>query len=207
MDNPVDLLREKISDAKKQLPEDARRAIEAIDWRSSILEIKEKRGYTIEQLGNLDTETELLLCGLLSPQDYPRELERRMKISGEQANELVKEMNEKVFSKIKEELIKNTEQKNKTSSKEEKPDILKSAGIEIVPEKPEAKPAPTQTKEEPLPILAQKLSGFSKNEVVKTEHTLENITRNTESPAKSSLPASAQNAYPPNSDPYRLPPE
>jgi hypothetical protein len=66
-----------------------------------------------------------------------------MKITKTATNELVNEMNNLVFQKIQEELIKNTERKKifQVSVKSEKSDtsdkeILNSAGIEIVPDLP-----------------------------------------------------------------------
>jgi hypothetical protein len=84
-----------------------------------------------------------LLCGLVSGENYPKELEKRMGISKSATNELVNEMNNSVFRKIQEELIKNIErkkilQKNSPSAPEvgdKDTQVLSSAGIEIVPEK------------------------------------------------------------------------
>ena len=139
MDDTIDLLQIKIEKAKEMLPAETVNAIAAADWKAAILGMRLKKGYTFEQLGDLELETELMLCGLVSPEDYPKELENRMGISGAEANELVNEMNDLVFKKIREELIRNTERKeifrNKTAEeKEEKNDrqILNSAGIEII---------------------------------------------------------------------------
>jgi hypothetical protein len=185
--------------------------------------MREKYGYSFEQLGDLETETELVLCGLLSPQDYLREVGSRLKLQSSKAKELVNDMNELVFKKIREELIKTTERKQKFTKKtQEEKDvltkdlhILREAGIEIAPEEnkfpvpekleiggkvleikePEAKTPATH------PILAQKLSGFSQSEVVKTEHTLENITK-TNTPVQPTIKSKI-----PSIDPYREIPE
>jgi len=112
MDNTVDLLQIKIENAKAQLPEATLNAINTFPWKDAILKLREGRGYDFEQLGDLEIETELVLCGLLNPKDYSKQLEIKMRISEAEANDLVREMNERVFSKIKEELIKTTERKN-----------------------------------------------------------------------------------------------
>src|SRR3989338_4976303 len=111
MDDTIDTLKIKIDAARRNLSEETKVAIEAVPWKIAILGMREKKGYSFEQLGDLEIETELLLCGLLNPQDYPKELEKRMGISRAQADDLVNEMNEVVFRKIREELIKNTERK------------------------------------------------------------------------------------------------
>ncbi len=246
-EEPVDSLQIRIEKAKRELPLETVNAINAIDWRAAILGLRGKYGYTFEQLGDLELETELLLCGLVSSENYPRELERRMGVSRAAADELVNEMNNLVFKKIRGELIKNTERKKifaksihlllekegagggnssiTTSPKinsgtppleggeEMRPpstdtSILNKAGIEIVPELI-AKPV-----EEVHPIVAQKLSASVQVPIVKTEHTLDNITKPVRS-AGSTADAlgtpvpQAVNSKPkiPNVDPYREIPE
>ena len=154
MDNTADLLKIKIEIAKRKLPLEAVNAIEAVDWKADILGLRSKYGYTFEQLGDLEIETELVLCGLVRIEDYPKELQDRMKISSSAVNELVNEMNELVFKRIRQELIKNIERKKIFGSREmgdtEKEDttILNQAGIEIVPDLPEAEQARAPKQEE-----------------------------------------------------------
>src|ERR1035437_6503157 len=107
----IDLLQIKIENAKKQLSDETLNAIAAVAWQAEIIKMRETKGYTFEQLGDLELETELLLCGLVSPKDYPGALEKRMGTCRGSQHELVEEMNKLVFSKIKEELIKSTERK------------------------------------------------------------------------------------------------
>ena len=141
MPDEKDELQIKIDEARTQLPAETRQAIDAVDWRAAIMDIRHKEGYDFIQLEELETETELLLCGLLNPEDYPKEIEKRMGISHEAAQKLLIDMNEKVFKRIREELIKITEKKpaiptiplpsqpaiNITAEKGD----LKNAGIEI----------------------------------------------------------------------------
>lgn len=219
----IDLLQIEIEKAKKNLPEDTVNAIAMVDWKAAILKMREKYGYSFEQLGDLELETELVLCGLLSPADYPKEVENRLKISSSRARELVNEINDLVFKKIREELIKSTERKKTFINKEKEEQeeltkdlhILKEAGIEIagegnklpVAEKLEISGKVLDIKEPEVrspaahPILAQKLSGFSQSEVVKTEHTLENITK-TNTPTQPTIKSKI-----PSIDPYREIPE
>lgn len=119
MPEEKDALQIKIEKARMALPADTRAAIDAVDWREVIMQIRNKEGYDFIQLGELETETELLLCGLANPEDYPRQIEKGMGVSREAAQKLVSEMNEKVFKKIKEELIKITENKKLAAEKAE----------------------------------------------------------------------------------------
>jgi len=108
-DTPIDILQIKIENARDALPKETLTAIASVDWRAFILTMREKKGYSYEQLEDLELETELLLCGLLDPTDYPKEIQERLKIPKPQVDLLVQEMNEAVFKKIKDELIKNSE--------------------------------------------------------------------------------------------------
>ncbi len=107
-DTPLDMLQIKIERAKELLPEATKHAINSVDWRAEILGLKEKKGYSLEQLEDLELETELLLCGLLNPADYPKKLEEALKITKPQVDLLVNEMNELVFNKIKNFLMQNS---------------------------------------------------------------------------------------------------
>jgi hypothetical protein len=137
MDDIVDLLQIKIEKAKTQLSDDTLNAINAVPWKDVIIGMREKKGYSFEQLGNLELETELVLCGLLSPENYPKELQNRMGLGKPQTAELVNEMNELVFAPIKEELIKNSERKKifakKATKEEDNVKLFRDHGIEIVP--------------------------------------------------------------------------
>jgi hypothetical protein len=131
-DTPIDMLQIKIERAREELPEETKRAIKTVDWRAVILSMREKKGYSFEQLEDLELETELLLCGLLNPADYPKELEMRMGIPRPQVDLLVNEMNEFVFKKIKDELIKNSERKEIFVKKESPDFIPKTQGVEKI---------------------------------------------------------------------------
>jgi len=228
MNNTTDLLQIKIEEAKAQLPENTLKAINAVPWQATILQMRETKGYSFGQLDELVTETELLLCGLLNPESYQKELKDRMKLTDVQVNDLVNEMNKLVFVKIKEELIKGSTNKNENiqnvptetalNFKEQENDtkILKSAGIEIIPEKLELT-SPPPVRSHPLEdesatvtlgrpdsngthsFLTQKLSGFVKNDIVETDHSLHNISQENK-------PSDTTNNKP-NIDPYREIPE
>ena len=189
MPDPIDLLQIKIDKAKAALPEATRRAIETSNWKDVIVKMRETHGYTYEQLGDLELETELLLAGLVPTDKYPKELEARMKISPAQAQELVNEMNQLVFSKIREEFVKITETPRPVSSppakgewsprategvKKTEPSlpevgmpeiegkILKQAGIEITPKGPVPNMKLTDTFQMPKKTTEYTLPGISK---------------------------------------------
>ncbi|HTE49219.1 MAG TPA: hypothetical protein VK675_04915 [Candidatus Paceibacterota bacterium] len=245
MDEIIDLLKIKIEKAKANLSTETVNAIAAVDWKAAILGLRAKFGYTFEQLGDLEVETELLLSGLVSPENYPKELSNRMKISSTAANELVNEMNKLVFSKIREELVKNAERKKifsrnsntlaqaiESAASAAPSDVIQTkkenvtlggAGINIIPEKLELTTAgkgAEENREDMLknieepesihPILEQKLSSSFQIPMAKTEHSLDNITKNpTPAPAEIIKVEAAKIPVPPapKIDPYREIPE
>ncbi len=150
----IDLLQIKIEKAKANLPEETRRAIEAVDWRRALLDIRVKKGFTLEKMEDLELETELMLCGLLNPADYQKQIREKMGISPGEAEEIVNEMNERVFKKIRMEFMKILELRKVSAPPSAKGEagegvkdasILKSAGIEIMPaEITPPKPSPYQ---------------------------------------------------------------
>ncbi|MSU44741.1 hypothetical protein EXS45_00985 [Candidatus Nomurabacteria bacterium] len=219
MDEVIDLLKIKIEKARRELPLETVNAIDAVDWKAAILSLRSKYGYTFEQLGDLELETELLLSGLVSGENYPKELETRMKIPKAAVNELVNEMNNLVFRKIQAELIKNTERKNIFQKNSPLPEYPLEGVRRTLPPRSdldhstqeegnkEILPVPEKLEltGEVNPILAQKLSGSFKIPMVKTEHSLENITKTANEVTM--FVSQKPKVYPKNADPYRLSPE
>lgn len=138
----IDLLQIKIEKAKDKLPGTTKVAIGSLDWQKAIDGIKEKKGYNEEQIDALKLETELLLAGLLNPDNYITELVTRMKITKPQAETLVAEINSLVFEKIKDELIKIIDRRsmlveNIATKKKEESLEDKVRSENLVPEKPD----------------------------------------------------------------------
>ena len=104
MIDTTDTLQIMITKAREELSPKSRGAIDAVSWKLIIAGMNKK--FNPEQLENLETETELLLCGLVSTIDYPKELEARMKIPKAEVASLLEEMDKLVFKKIQEELEK-----------------------------------------------------------------------------------------------------
>ena len=227
MEPTKDELQKKIEHARAELSEETKRAIDAVNWKSAILSIKEKKGYNLEQLQELETETELLLAGLINPENYPKELETRMKIQKAEAETLVNELNESIFKRIRDELIKNSENKNEKKVEAKKDtEIFGGAGIEIMPEKINI-PRKEETMEKSSEMLSevenpelinkkidaqkiqsiasQKLSGSFQIPAVKTEYTLNNLSKQE---IKKEIPTQADaGAVKLKVDPYREIPE
>lgn len=185
MDQTIDLLQIKIEKAKNELSKETLNAISKVDWRTAVLSMKEKKGFSLDQLEHLEIETELLLCGLISPDEYPEKLEEELRIPKAQIDVLVNDMNELVFKKIRQELINATEKEeilnennlknkaeNKTEVKEEH--ITTETREELLSKIENPKPTPStvptrieipkediKNKEEPIVPIIPKIPSIS----------------------------------------------
>ena len=104
MDITTDLLQTKINEAKNFLPKESREAIDAVNWKYVISNMTDK--YTSDQLEDLTTETELLLCGLIFPDEYEKQLTKKLLLTKEEVLILLNQLNELIFKKIQAELEK-----------------------------------------------------------------------------------------------------
>lgn len=120
----TETLESQIVKARELLSEDSRRAIDAVNWKQILLGMSKK--YNVEQQETLETETSLLLCGITSTINFPKELETRMMLPKNEVALLLVEMDKLIFKKMEEELKKIlTEKTNEiTNSSFVKPSIL-----------------------------------------------------------------------------------
>jgi hypothetical protein len=102
MDNTIDQLQIMISKARSELSDESREAIDSVNWRQIIAGINTK--FNSEQLFDLETETELLLCGLITTEKYTESIENELKISKDEVMLLINELDRLVFKKIQKEL-------------------------------------------------------------------------------------------------------
>ncbi|MFZ3011600.1 MAG: hypothetical protein WA060_01200 [Minisyncoccia bacterium] len=178
---------EEIQKKFESLPEDLKWSIMAANVDDNIIEIGQKENLNVEQMGQLSLETHMVMFGFTHPDKFEESVRNSLKLPEEKIHTIVNDVNEKILKEIREKLIDSS----KIKEEENDTEILKSAGIEIVPEKLEI--------DSPHPILAQKLSGLVKNPVVETDHSIENITKEEKT--------SGNRADVPKIDPYREIPE
>ncbi len=112
MDTTTDILQIKIARARENLLQESRNAIDAVNWKLFIQEMNHK--FNEDQIDTLTTETELLLCGLVSTEDYPEELEKRMQIPKSAVAQLISDLDKQIFKKIHEEFEKRLNDKGDT---------------------------------------------------------------------------------------------
>jgi hypothetical protein len=102
MDNTLDALQIKIDEAKSLLTKQSREAIDAVNWKYVVQGMSDK--YSVEQIEDLTTITELLLCGLIKTGDYPKELKNRMLLTDGGVDLLLNQLDLLIFKKIQVEL-------------------------------------------------------------------------------------------------------
>ncbi len=90
----------------KSLPEDLKDAIWSTASAEIIQSIGKKYGLNVEQVGKLASETGLVLLGLSHPKDYIKSLSANITIEIDTARKIAEEVNNGIFSKVKEHLKK-----------------------------------------------------------------------------------------------------
>ncbi len=114
MDKTTDILQIKIARAREAMSQESRNAVDSVSWRLILSGIN--KNYSQDQIETLQMETELLLCGLIKTEDFPKELETRMRLSHAEVLLLLAEMDKLIFKKIQEDLEKRLAQKEKEIS-------------------------------------------------------------------------------------------
>ncbi len=182
---------QKLDPRFNKLPDNIQNVVEKSDYQTILYGIAQAHKLSITQMGTLDAVTTDLMVGTIHPDEFKGALLKSLSLSEEETTSLVNEINEKVFKKIRSQMmgINNPKPKAPETAQPSKGDLetLKSHGIEIVSDKLEI--------EAPHPILQQKLSAPVQATSVKTDYTIK--PKDTPKPA----------TYKPGEDPYRVVPE
>ncbi len=200
----MEITLEEIQKKFESLPENLKWAIMGANIDDKIIEIGQAQGLNVEQMGQLSLETHMVIFGFTKPEKFEESLRGSLKLPEEKTRAIVTAVNEKILKEIRK-----REAENFGGEEKNEEEIFNSAGIKIMsPDSPEKEIKKTEStlgskSEEIHPILAQKLSGYTKNEIVKTEHSLENITKTTTPPPPPALNTKTGYAV----DPYREKPE
>ncbi|MCR4306851.1 MAG: hypothetical protein NUV42_02670 [Candidatus Yonathbacteria bacterium] len=90
----------------KKLPKDLQDAITSNDIDVALQEISKRSRLHIDQAGELADEVGLVLLGVVHPDDFLEDVLFRLKIDKKAAMEIVADVNEHVFKKVRESLMK-----------------------------------------------------------------------------------------------------
>jgi len=186
------------------LPESIQELITSSGYQNILVEIGKKYQLNVEQLGMLEQETTLVMMGLTPTKDFETELTRELHVDKMKGNQIVTEINEKIFVTIRDLLKLMYTPEGEEPSVEETPEEKGLSSKTL----PRTFTENLETREEMLKhiensgsILSQKLSGSFQIPKTETDHSIENITKNTNT-ADSGV---AKNL--PKVDPYREIPE
>ncbi|PIT96781.1 hypothetical protein COT82_01265 [Candidatus Campbellbacteria bacterium CG10_big_fil_rev_8_21_14_0_10_35_52] len=111
MDETQEIIKEQL----KKLPEDVRKAIASVDLRDKIKRISEKHHLHIDQGGELENETVLVMLGLESAYDYRMNLKRGLQISDSRAQAIAFDIDKEIFMNIRESLKKISQEEDTDS--------------------------------------------------------------------------------------------
>ena len=189
--NTLKLIKERFD----ALPESIKEIIMSSNYQNDLIEISKKYNLNVEQMGILERETTMVMMGLTNPNNFEAELTRELHVDTTKGSQIVKDINEKIFLKIRELLkLMNTPVGEEPSLEEEKiePNLATpnqgKLGTGQVPDltKPELpSPAPS--------MLEKKLTGSFQIPSTKTEYSVPNVTKDEEKPVPQK----------PATDPYR----
>ena len=178
------------------LPEELKWAIMAARVDDNIIEIGKNHGLNVEQMGQLSLETHAVMFGFTLLDKFEESVEGSLRLPKEKIKMIVSDVNERILRNIRKNMMSQSGQK--PEGKDEGGNkILKSAGIEITPGVPAAPPTLPELKngnrdemlkkierpeliqkESTRPITEQKLSGSFQIPAVKTDHSVDNLSKN-----------------------------
>jgi hypothetical protein len=176
----------------RKLPGDLKEAIFSVETAEIIQKISKKYGLHIDKMGELASETGLVMLGITHPRDFISNISSRLEISREKATEIAKDINNEIFSKVRENL------KNIHGIKEEKKPETSLPSKPPYPSKPPTPPLSGQSFKAPPNLPVEEKTGNIKKEIPKKEFKKEQIEeikketvveKNKEIAAKMKLPA------------------
>ncbi len=119
-------LRQQFEGELVYLPEINQQALKSFDWATELLAIGKNYGLHIDELEDLQIETMLVMVGLVPPENYQNELITRLAISPTEANKIIEQVNERIFTPIHDYIVNGGPKKPTTPA-----GVMESAGFEI----------------------------------------------------------------------------
>jgi hypothetical protein len=102
----MEYTQEQILEKYKDLPEDVKNAMFSVDTSEIIQRIGRENQLTTEKIGILADEIGLFMLGITHPNEFIGNIKDRLGIEKEAARNIARQINEKVFQKIRESLRK-----------------------------------------------------------------------------------------------------
>ena len=121
----------------EELPEDLKLAIMSADIDDNIIQIGKDQGLNVDQTGQLSLETHAVMFGYTHPDKFQESVKASLGLPDEKIKTVVDSVNEKILKNIREKLMElHNPVSDETKETAKETEILKSANIEITPEKP-----------------------------------------------------------------------
>jgi len=87
------------------LPDDIREAMSSVDIAQSVENIGKSHSLHVDQIGQLMDEVSFIMLGLMHPSDFISNIQKSLEIDNQVAQEITKDINEKIFRPIKASLL------------------------------------------------------------------------------------------------------
>jgi hypothetical protein len=183
-----------ISEQMEKLPKVVQDIITNSGWQKKIDSISKKYSLHIDQEGDLQTETFLVMLGLENSDDFQKNLTQNLGLSSLVSVQVTQEINELIFKPIRTELQKEDESQPEGEKELKKEDILNEIENPITSIQPLTNVAPLAVQvstnmpepETPKPTAAPTVTPVSTTEITKQTPTEIQIS-NTE-PKAQNLP-------------------
>ncbi|MEI8174506.1 MAG: hypothetical protein WCG28_00985 [bacterium] len=112
----TDKLKQIAQEEIMKLPKEAQEAINSLDWGNIMEEIGKKYLFDENEINDLQTETLLVLVGLENGDDYAQNIENNVGTSKGEAEKIVEDAFQKVFTPINDLLVENIKKSDKSKN-------------------------------------------------------------------------------------------
>lgn len=97
---------DQLIESYKKLPEDVKEAMFAVESADKIQTIGKKHKLHIDQVGELGTQTGLVMLGVLPPKDFVKAITDKLNVNQDLARLIAADINTEIFTPIRESLKK-----------------------------------------------------------------------------------------------------
>ena len=111
--NTQNLIKEKMD----SLPPEFKKALASIEWGKIVQEIGKKNNIHVDKIGDLQTETMMLLMGVTHPGDYQAEVEKALGLPEGGGVGILNDINEKILLPIRKKVMEATGEKEEVEAK------------------------------------------------------------------------------------------
>jgi len=96
--------REQLKERYAKLPKEVKAVLDSEENTDRIYDLGNKNKLHIDKIGLLNQEINLVMLGMVKPQEFVPNLREKLKIGDEEARQLAMEVNEQIFAPIRESL-------------------------------------------------------------------------------------------------------